>query len=131
MKRIMDVDRRILVIWFLAIGYIIACLQCYNTAIPQQCKPATVVIDLTKVLPDNPYYEEYLKMLYPTVRISTGLGTGSGVVIGDYILTAAHVVDNKSTVTIETFFPESIAIEATVLVTDTIKDLALIKPSKK
>ncbi|MFH1227278.1 MAG: serine protease [Planctomycetota bacterium] len=129
--RLMHGDRRGWVIWFLAIGYIIACLQCYNTAIPQQCKPATVVIDLTKSLPDNPYYEEYLKMLYPTVRISTGLGTGSGVVIGDYILTAAHVVDNESTATIETFFPESIAIEATVLVTDTIKDLALIKPSKK
>ena len=90
-----------------------------------------LVIDLSKKLPANPYEEEYQKLLYPTVRIKTLLSTGSGVVIGDYIISASHVVSNESIITIESFFPDHFEIEAVVLVTDTIKDLALIKPLQK
>ncbi|MFH1230368.1 MAG: S1C family serine protease, partial [Planctomycetota bacterium] len=109
----------------------------------------------------NPYQEEYEKMLYPTVRITSSSGTGSGVVISyklkvtsyelkpetcplrrpvwatqkdseasnlqpeTFILTAAHVVDNQSVVNIELY--DSTIITGTVIITDTIKDLALIR----
>jgi len=44
-----------------------------------------------------------------------------------YILTAAHVVGDESTVTIEFFYPAAAEIEGTVIITDTYKDLALIR----
>lgn len=89
-----------------------------------------LIIDLTKTLPGNPYQEEYERMLYPTVRIKTLFSTGSGVIIGDYILTAAHVVDAESTVIIELFYPDNIEIEASVIITDTTRDLALLTTDK-
>ncbi|MFH1230526.1 MAG: serine protease [Planctomycetota bacterium] len=93
----------------------------------------------------NPYQEEYEKMLYPTVRITSSSGTGSGVVISyklkvtsyelkpetcnlqpeTFILTAAHVVDNQSVVNIELY--NSTIITGTVIITDTAKDLALLR----
>ena len=83
----------------------------------------------------NPYQEEYEKLLYPTVRITAGYSTGSGVVIsverralsveGIAILTVAHVVENQSIVDIELY--DSTNITGTVVITDTIKDIALIK----
>lgn len=91
-----------------------------------------LVIDLSKKLPENPYQEEYQRMLYPTVRIKAGLSTGSGVLIDDYIITAAHVVGDNSEVTVELFTTENTKgtkIEAIVVITDTRKDLALIKPA--
>ncbi|MFH1230735.1 MAG: serine protease [Planctomycetota bacterium] len=95
----------------------------------------------------NPYQEEYEKLLYPTVRISSPTGTGSGVVISyklkvtsyelkpetcnlqpeTFILTAAHVVGDESKVEIEFFTTKNTKIDAEVLITDTDKDLALIK----
>jgi hypothetical protein len=81
----------------------------------------------------TPYQDEYEKMLYPTVRISTPSGVGSGVVIdvtkvtkvtGCYIITAAHVVDNQSVVNIELY--NSTVITGTVVITDTNRDLALL-----
>ena len=92
-----------------------------------------LVIDLSKRLPENPYQEEYERMLYPTVRIKAGFSTGSGVVIDKYIITAAHVVGNQSEVTVEFFHrrdAENAEISAIVVITDTIKDLALLKPSR-
>ncbi|MFH1230858.1 MAG: serine protease [Planctomycetota bacterium] len=84
----------------------------------------------------NPYQEEYEKLLYPTVRISSPAGTGSGVVISHrdtevtetdiYVLTAAHVVENESKVQVEFFYQVITKIEATVIITDTAKDLALL-----
>jgi S1-C subfamily serine protease len=88
-------------------------------------------------------------MLYPTVRITTPSGTGSGVIIESsivekfnsskatikplnssafelYVLTAAHVVDKENTVNIELY--NSTIITGTVVITDTVKDLAFIKP---
>jgi len=92
----------------------------------------------------NPYQGLYDEMLYPTVRINTKDGIGSGVVInintpltplnrGDiYVLTAAHVVENNSSVTV-TFYSyhrgAEVAeeIQGSVLITDTNKDLALLR----
>ena len=98
--------------------------------------------------PRHPYQDEYEQMLYPTVRISSPSGTGSGVVIATtlrtltgsqsenperadehrytQILTAAHVVEDQSVVDIELYNSETIT--GTVVITDTLKDLALIKP---
>jgi len=86
----------------------------------------------------TPYQDEYEKMLYPTVRITAGFSTGSGVIIplspplskgetgGFYILTAAHVVENQSVVNVEVY-PSKIKIDAEVVITDTDKDLALLR----
>ena len=83
----------------------------------------------------NPYQTEYEQMLYPTVRITAGWSTGSGVIIsverralsveGIAILTAAHVVEDQSIVDIELY--DSSVITGTVVITDTDKDLALIR----
>jgi len=85
----------------------------------------------------NPYQKEYEKMLYPTVMITSSSGTGSGVILdvtkvttvtkvtGCYILTAAHVVDKQSVVDIELY--NSTVITASVVITDTVKDLALLR----
>lgn len=84
----------------------------------------------------NPYQEEYEKLLYPTVRITSSSGIGSGVIFNAecgmrsaesiYILTACHVVESQSVVNIKLYNSEIIT--GTVVITDTIKDLALIKP---
>ena len=103
-----------------------------------------LVIDLSKRLSDNPYQQEYEQMLYPTVRIKTPTSTGSGVIFTAedakdakdtiYILTAAHVVGEQSEVTVEVFYPNlcptggsSSALSAFVVMTDTNKDLALLR----
>ncbi|MEW6027162.1 MAG: serine protease [Planctomycetota bacterium] len=91
-----------------------------------------------QVTPINPYQEEYERMFYPTVRIMSGFSTGSGVVISYtqiYILTAAHVVEDETTVDIElrrdraSELYNSEIVTGTVVITDTVKDLALIKPT--
>jgi len=84
----------------------------------------------------HPYRRLYEEMLYPTVRIETPQGVGSGVVISIEhraksieqiaILTAAHVVGNQSTVEVE-FFSPSVLQSASVVITDTVKDLALLR----
>ena len=85
--------------------------------------------------PRHPYQTEYEQMLYPCVRISSPAGTGSGVVFTTkstkdtkeevYILTACHVVEQENTVDIELY--DSSSITGTVVITDTDKDLALIR----
>ncbi|MBI5779862.1 MAG: trypsin-like peptidase domain-containing protein [Planctomycetes bacterium] len=85
--------------------------------------------------PRHPYQDEYERMLYPTVRISSPAGTGSGVIFTTkhtkdtkeeiYILTACHVVENETTVSIELY--NATVITGMVVVTDTVKDLALIR----
>ena len=81
----------------------------------------------------HPFQTEYEEMLYPTVRITAGFSTGSGVIFNHedtkgtkniYILTAAHVVDDQSVVDIELY--DSTIITGTVVITDTTKDLALL-----
>ena len=101
----------------------------------QREKIEIVIVQAPSKEPRNPYQDEYERMLYPTVRISSPSGTGSGVVIsvergaysveGITILTAAHVVENETTVNIELY--NSTVITATVVITDTDKDLALIR----
>ena len=97
--------------------------------------PEEIVI-VRAPIKQHPYQTEYERMLYPTVRITAGWSTGSGVVIsvergaysveGITILTAAHVVEDQSTVDIELY--DLTVITATVVITDTIRDLAILKP---
>ncbi|MBI4712330.1 MAG: trypsin-like peptidase domain-containing protein [Planctomycetes bacterium] len=97
----------------------------------------TFIVDLSKKA-YQPYQQEYERMLYPTVRIKTLSGTGSGVIFqhGDtetrrnwtYILSAAHVVDNYSEVQVEIYrsLTDTLCLRASVVLTDTVKDLALL-----
>ena len=94
--------------------------------------PDEIVIVKAPSQPRHPYQDEYEKMLYPTVRITAGYSTGSGVIIATtdehrytQIITAAHVVENQSVVDIELY--DSSVITGTVVITDTGKDLALIR----
>jgi len=91
----------------------------------------------------NPYQKLYDELLTPTVRIYSGSGIGSGVIIntpltpltrGDiHVLTAAHVVGNNSSVTVTLYSylnnKQSVLCElcGSVAITDTNKDLALIR----
>jgi len=104
-----------------------------------------IIVNAPSKEPRNPYQEEYERMLYPTVRISSPAGTGSGVVISNTngtplragvgpnkdewtridILTAAHVVEDESVIHIEFYNLETIT--GTVVITDTVRDLALIR----
>jgi len=85
----------------------------------------------------NPYQKLYDELLYPVVRITTTDGIGSGVIISatdstDLILTAAHVVENYSAVSVTVYSynnnKQSIlcVLNASVVLTDTNKDLALL-----
>jgi len=89
----------------------------------------------------NPYQSLYDEMLYPTVRIESESGIGSGVVINldadkrrltqTYILTANHVIENQKSVSV-TFYTytntiiSKTTITAFVVITDSNKDLALL-----
>lgn len=95
------------------------------------------IIKAPRIAQINPYQTEYEKLLYPTVRITAGWSTGTGVIISNtndtnkdewtriVILTAAHVVGDETTVNIELY--NSTVITAAVVITDTVKDLALIR----
>jgi S1-C subfamily serine protease len=99
----------------------------FTTKAQRTQSPEILIIDLSKRIPDNPYQKEYEKMLYPTVRIKTTNSTGSGVIIGDYIISAAHVVGANSDVRCEIWDGDGYTIQdARVVITDTLKDLALI-----
>jgi S1-C subfamily serine protease len=85
--------------------------------------------------PVNPYQQLYDDLLYPSVRITTDEGIGSGVIIYHkdtkdtkeiYILTAGHVVGNEALVSVE-LFGSTESLPAFVVATDTGKDLALLK----
>ncbi len=85
----------------------------------------------------NPYQALYDDLLYPSVRITTDDGIGSGVIISYhrgtedtentiYILTAGHVVGNEALVNVE-LFGSAESLPAFVVATDTGKDLALLQ----
>lgn len=66
---------------------------------------------------------------HSVVRISTGAGVGTGIVVGeDKILTNAHVVEENDTVRVES---EDGAVEGTVVGTDNVIDLALIRAATR
>ena len=123
-----------------------------NHAGSGMARPAEIVIIPGQPNP-NPYHRQYEEMLYPVVRIETPEGVGSGVVIESmefieskesnsrnsmnstdsldfYILTAAHVVGNYSSVTVTLYTPLTPLnrgeLSAFVAMTDTVKDLALL-----
>ncbi len=110
---------------------VLVCVIFGFTAEAQRTPREETLVEIVKAgKPRHPYQDEYEQMLYPTVRITAGFSTGSGVVISYtqiYILTAAHVVEDETTVNIELY--NTTVITGTVVITDTIKDLALIKPS--
>lgn len=120
MKRILE----LVLVVILVIGY---GMQDAGYSIPNEI----VIVKAPSKEPRNPYQTEYEKMLYPTVRITVGFATGSGVVVTineeTYILTACHVVDDESIVDIELY--DSTVITASVVISDTTKDLALLKPT--
>ena len=127
------------------IGYLVIVIILFFTTKTQspQREEKEITISFGKVS-YTPYQDEYEKLLYPTVRITTGFGTGSGVIFNHkdihppeagkkdtkntiYILTACHVVDKQSVVNVELY--DSTIITGTVVITDTAKDLALLKLS--
>ncbi|MFA5795160.1 MAG: serine protease [Candidatus Brocadiia bacterium] len=117
--------RRTLIYWLLSIVMIGGCAF-------EPPEGDTFIIDLSKEVPAqvesaNPFIGLYESMLYTTVRVKAGFSCGSGVIIDGYIITAAHVVDNESEVKVEIFYPEFSEFSASVVITDTAKDLALIK----
>jgi S1-C subfamily serine protease len=104
-----------------------------------------------KVLPDNynPYQKLYDELLSPTVRIESPSGVGSGVITNlecidhvnaapittsghsIFILTASHIVGNQNVVTVTIYTPLTPLnrgdFNASVVITDTVKDLALLR----
>ncbi|MBI4833409.1 MAG: trypsin-like peptidase domain-containing protein [Planctomycetes bacterium] len=114
---------------------------------PMEMPPDVIIIrPMDKA--NNPYQREYDEMLKPVVMITALSGRGTGVIIPGslvhqstgslaneqlnnstnelYILTAAHVVGNYSTVTVTVYAPLC-ELSAFVVMTDTNKDLALLK----
>ena len=115
------------------IGYLVIVIALFfTTKAPRAQRNNTdveiVIVKAQQMTRINPYQTEYEKLLYPTVRITAGYSTGSGVTIDNYILTAAHVVGNESEVNIEA---NDRVLTATVVITDTAKDLALLRPSQQ
>jgi len=125
---------------------------CVLVLAPSELGERQSEVSVIKILPAdyNPYQKLYDEMLYPVVRISTPQGVGSGVVIDrssffvvrnsgetkyesrttnyGYVLTAAHVVGNYSSVTVTLYSPDTItSLSASVVITDTNKDLALLR----
>ena len=81
---------------------------------------------------DIDYEALYQDLLYPSVRITSLAGCGSGVIIAganehEYlILTAAHVAGNEAIADVE-LFDSTRPLPAFVVATDTGKDLALLR----
>lgn len=114
---------------------IVLFIACVLVLMPLELGEVQTTVSIIKPLPAdyNPYQRLYDKMLYPTVRINTKDGIGSGVIISatdstDWILTAAHVVGKESEVRIEIFNQKENLSDlcAFVVMTDTNKDLALL-----
>jgi S1-C subfamily serine protease len=118
-------------------------IACVLVLMPLELGEVQTTVSVIKLLPAdyNPYQKLYDEMLAPTVRISSSSGIGSGVIITatdstDWILTAAHVVGNYSAVSV-TFYSychqdtktpsNSLCLSAFVVITDTNKDLALLR----
>ena len=96
-----------------------------------------VLISCSITPSSQPDYEAlYQDLLYPSVRITSLAGCGSGVIIHRkdakdakdtiYILTAAHVAGNEALADVE-LFGSTRALPAFVVATDTSKDLALLR----
>jgi len=90
----------------------------------------------SRIYATNPYQNLYEDLLYPSVRITTNEGIGSGVILSNelinsstnelFILTAGHVVGNEALVSVE-LFGSAESLPAFVVTTDTGKDLALLQ----
>jgi S1-C subfamily serine protease len=131
--------KRLLII--LIVGVTAICLTSWACLFGRQATlPSDIIIIRPLPVEDNPYQKEYDEMLFPTVMVETITGRGSGVVINrggaedaekyTYILTAGHVVGKYSKVDV-TFYDYNNTtfntITASVVLTDTNKDLALLE----
>jgi S1-C subfamily serine protease len=124
-------NRRLLLSWIIAMGLIgFGVLANWYLVFVVAAQPTPPVVV-------NPYQTLYEDLLYPSVRITTDDGIGSGVIISHrrdaedaeksiYILTAAHVVGDEALVSVE-LFNSTETLPAFVVATDTGKDLALLK----
>jgi S1-C subfamily serine protease len=137
-------NKRLLLAWIIALGLVGLGLLAdwyliFNC--PTDLFKRILVAQPTSPGVVNPYQALYEDLLYPSVRIETENGIGSGVVISStdktaYIITAAHVVGDYTTVTV-TFYSyhqdtktpreSSLCLSAFVVLTDTTKDLALLR----
>ena len=91
----------VLASWIIALGLVaFGVLANWYLVFVWSAEPTTPVVV-------NPYQTLYDDLLYPSVRITTDDGIGSGIIIhrGDaenaesiYILTAGHVVGNEALV---------------------------------
>jgi len=127
-------NRRLLLSWIIALGLAgLGLLANWYLVYVFAAQPLT-----ENLTPINPYQQLYEDLLYPSVRITTEEGIGSGIIIattdehrltqkdGIYILTAAHVVGNEALVKVE-LFDSAESLPAFVVSTDTGKDLALLR----
>jgi len=131
-------NNRLLLSWVIALGLVaFGVLANWYLVFVWAAQPLTT----TQVL--NPYQSLYDDLLYPSVRITTADSIGSGVILSNeqvtmsneqitqtaqyiYILTAAHVVGNEALVNVE-LFNSTESLPAFVVLTDTGKDLALLR----
>jgi S1-C subfamily serine protease len=136
-------SRRLLLSWIIAMGLVgFGVLANWYLVFVVAAQPTSPVVV-------NPYQTLYEDLLYPSVRITTADGIGSGVIIGVnefissrahestnelmnsstnelFILTAAHVVGDEALVSVE-LFNSTESLPAFVVATDTGKDLALLR----
>ena len=131
-------NRRLLLAWIIALGFIaFGAMANWYLVFVWAAQPTSPVVV-------NPYQALYDDLLYPSVRITTDEGIGSGVIIANeqvaisneqclllnaqyvYILTAGHVVGNEALVNVE-LFGSTESLPAFVVATDTDKDLALLR----
>jgi len=127
----MKQHRRLLWSWIIALGLVaFGVLANWYLVFVWAAQPTSPVVV-------NPYQALYEDLLYPSVRITTDEGIGSGVIISChrgtedieksiYILTAGHVVGNEALVKVE-LFGSTESLPAFVVSTDTDKDLALLR----
>jgi len=131
-------QNKLLLAWIIALGLVaFGVLANWYLVFVWSAEPTAPVVI-------NPYQALYEDLLYPSVRITTDEGIGSGVIIANeqvaisneqcsllnaqyvYILTAGHVVGNAALVNVE-LFGSTESLPAFVVSTDTDKDLALIR----
>jgi S1-C subfamily serine protease len=124
--------KRIMILVLVGVAMVFATEASLQDKLRSQREETLIEIVKAPGQPRHPYQDEYEQMLYPTVRINSPAGTGSGVIFETtdshrytQILTAAHVVEDQSIVDIELY--DSTSITGTVVITDTDKDLALIR----
>ena len=110
-----------------AVGVLVGALAACTAAGPEPALPAAPLPGITAVTGG---YADLVERVAPSVvTVQTDIGGGSGVVFRpDVVLTNQHVVGADTTVTIE--YADGSASPGTVLATDTVTDLALVRTER-